>query len=114
MAVLDSQRLVPLPVRSLAAAGVVAGYTAIGTALTDSARIFFIQNLTDQIIMISHDGVNDHYPLASGGFLLLDCTTNRDANSVGFYIPQNTRIFAKRVGVPTTGNVYVTAFVGQG
>lgn len=105
--------MIPLPLRTLAAAAVVAGYTAIGTASDDSARMLLVQNLTDETIMFSHNGTTDHYPLVANGALILDLTTNRTSTTAGFYIGAGTIIYAKRVGIPTTGSVYVTFFVGD-
>lgn len=114
MAASDSLRIVPLPMRSLGFASVGAGYTAIGTASTDSSRILLVQNLTDKLVIISHDGVTDHYPLAAQGALIFDLTTNRTADASGAYIASGTRIYCKHSGVaPTSGSVYVTFFVGR-
>lgn len=105
-------RLLAEPVRSLAAGDVDVTYLAIGTAFDNPARIFFIQNLTDETVMISLDGVNDHFPLASSGFLLLDVTTNKTV-SVGCFIAKETTVYAKQIGTPTTGAIYLSIFYGS-
>ena len=104
-------RILPETVRTLAAAAVVAGYTAIGTALANPSRILILQNLTDQSVMFSWDGTNDHIALPAGGQLVLDITTN-SSTSGAFNASAGTTFYAKRIGTPTTGSVYVSTFYG--
>lgn len=94
------------PLRSLAAGGIGAAYMGIGTAFENPVRVIFIQNLTDQTVMFSFDGVDDHLPLPSNGFFLLDVTANKSINN--FNIAEGDRVYVKQLGVPTTGSVYVT------
>lgn len=107
-----SIRMVPETLRTLAAASVIAGYSKVGTALSNPCRIFWVQNQTDEAVMFSLDGVNDHFPLLSNTGVILDCTANQ-AIAQGFYIAQGTQLWAKRIGVPTTGSVYLTVFYGN-
>lgn len=104
-------RLAVEPVRSLVAASVIAGYTAVGTAMVHPIRQLVIQNLTDQAVMFSFDGINDHLPLASNSAFTDDITANKTVDQ-GFYLPHGTIIYVKRIGTPTTGSVYITAFYG--
>lgn len=114
MAASDSLRITPLAVRSLAFGDVEAGFIAIGTATEDSTRMLFVQNLSDQILMFSQDGIDDHFPLVANGFLLMDVMSNRSNSAQGAYIPANTTYFVRHLGVaPTTGTVFVTYWVGQ-
>ena len=83
------------PVRSLAYGSIGAGYMGVGTSLANPARQIFVQNLTDVTLMFSFDGVNDHFPLPSSGFLLLDITTNK-TQSQGFYIAEGDRSMLKK------------------
>lgn len=105
-------KLVPEAARSLAFGSIVAGYTGIGTAITNPVRILHIQNLTDVTLMFSYDGVDDHFPLATNSFLLLDITANKSKDQ-GFYLEEGTRIYVKREGVPASGSVYVTVYYGS-
>lgn len=106
-------RLMPETVRTLAAAGVLAGYTAVGTAFLNPSRILIIQNLTDQSVMFSFDGVNDHLPLVSNGYIVIDAAANKSNVPVmTCCFAQGTIIYAKRIGTPTTGSVYVSTFYG--
>lgn len=98
------------PVRSLAAGSIGAGYTGVGTPTSNPERQFFIQNLTDALLMFSFDGVNDHFPLPSGGFLLDDVSSNKVAPSDALYLAEGTRLYVKQIAAPTTGSVYFSVF----
>ena len=104
-------RLAPEPVRTLAFGSIEVAYMGIGTSFTRPIRILMIQNLTDESLMFSFDGVDDHTPLPRDGFLLLDVATNRTSEG-GFFIAEGTRIYVRRIGTPTEGDVYVTTFYG--
>lgn len=104
-------RLMCEPVRTLAAASILAGYMGIGTAMSRPIRMLFIQNLTDVTLMFSFDGIDDNFPLASNGFIMLDITSNKTIVQ-GFFLAEGQRIYVKQLGVPATGDVYVTTFYG--
>jgi len=104
-------RLVPETAKTLAFGSIGAAYMGVGTAFTKPIRILMIQNLTDESLMFSFDGINDHVPLPRDGYILLDITANK-AIEHGYYIAEGTRIYVKEIGTPTTGSVYVTAFYG--
>ena len=105
-------RFAPEPVRTLAFGGIGAAYAAVGTALSNPIRIFFLQNLTDESLMFSFDGVTDHIPLPAGGFLLIDVTANKSL-AQGFFIAEGERLYVKEIVTPTTGAVYISAFYGD-
>lgn len=106
-----SIRLMPDTVRSLAFGSIAAGYTGIGTAISKPCRIFLMQNLTDANLMFSFDGINDHFPLASWGYILLDITANKTLNQ-GYFLAEGQRLYVKQLEIPTTGSVYLTTFYG--
>ncbi len=100
------------PVRTLAFGSISGTYMGVGTPISNAARQFFIQNLTDETLMFSFDGVNDHFPLPSEGFLLNDVTSNKTSLQ-GFYLAEGTRLYVRELGAaPTTGAVYFTVFYG--
>ena len=105
-------RLKPETVRSLAAASVVAGYTAVGTAFTEPSRILILQNLTDEDVMFSFDGINDNLAVAGPGSFVLDVCSNKGVAG-SLFIAQGTIIYVKRIGTPTTGSVYISTFYGD-
>lgn len=105
-------RILPEPVRTIAFGAIGAGYMGIGTAIDNPARLFFLQNLTDQLLMFSWDGVTDHFPLPSEGFLLMDVTSNKSI-SQGFFVGEGTRFYVRDTGIaPTVGAVYLAVFYG--
>ena len=105
----QSRRMLAQPIRSLGFAAVGAGFTAIGTPLTHMIRILHISNLTDATLMFSFTGTTDHIILAANSFILLDLCSNK-LDDGGFFVSENTQMFIRQVGVPTSGTVYISAF----
>jgi len=99
------------PIRSLAFGSIAAGYTGVGTRFDHAVRIFFVQNLTNVSLMFSFDGISDHFALPQNGYLLIDVTQNKTQDQ-GFYIAQDTRLYVKEIGNPTSGSVYLSLFYG--
>lgn len=95
--------------RVLAFGGIGANYAAVGGALTEPATMIFFQNLTDELLYFSYDGVTDHFPLTAGGQKSLDIAANRDINQ-DFKRAVGTIFYVKRIGVPTAGSVYITVY----
>lgn len=108
-----SVRLKAEPVRTIAFGSILAAYAPVGTAYDDPVRIYYLQNLTDATLMFSWDGVNDHFPLPSTSFLLIDVTSNKSLVGGSLNIAQGDRTYVKRLGIPTIGNVYLTIFYGS-
>ena len=100
------------PVRSLAFGSIVAGYTAIGTALNYPSRMVLLQNWTDANLMFSRDGIYDHIPLLAGNSLIIDITSNKTKDD-GFFLSKGDILYVKRIEVPTSGIVYITSFYGD-
>jgi hypothetical protein len=112
MSILQAIRLQMEPVRTLAFGSISGTYMGIGTSFVNPIRLIFIQNLTDVTLMFSLDGINDHFPLPTNGFLLLDVTSNKSI-AQGFFIAEGTRVYVKEIGDPSTGSVYVTTMYGS-
>jgi len=101
-------------VREAAFGAIGAAYAALGTALTDHARIVSFYNTSDAEVYISFDGVNDHIRLASGSFQLFDLTANKVRDD-GYFLANGTVIYQKRVGAaPTSGAVWAEVIVAAG
>ena len=98
--------------RSLAFGSIGVAYAGIGTAMTEPVRIFLIQNLTNAILWFSFDGVNNHFPLAANGYMLLDVTANKSQDT-GIYFAEGDRLYVKELDTPTSGSVYLTTFYGM-
>jgi len=112
MSYISSQQLYPSMVLSLAAAGIGAGYALVG-ALPNSARIINFQNLTDQDVMLSFDGFNDHLPVPARSFVLLDATANKTEPNAAFFCLIGQEFYVRDLsGAPSTGNFYISSFYG--
>jgi hypothetical protein len=110
-------RIVPETLRSIAAASIPASYTlahTVGGPFLHPIRMFVLQNFTDQTVMFSFDGVNDHLPLASSAYIIMDVTSNKTVES-GAFFAQGTTLYCRYPGTePTTGSVYLSVFYGTG
>lgn len=95
-------------------AAVAAGYSAVGTATTDMARLVSFFNSTNTDVLISLDGVNDHIRLASGTGQVFDFTANKVRDD-GLFIPEHTTFYVKRAaGAPASGNVWIQVVSASG
>lgn len=96
------------PVRTSAFGAILAGYSPVGTPTVNAAIQFLIENLTDQSVMFSFDGVNDHFPLPAASFLLDDVGSNATGTN-GLVLAANSQLFVKQLsGAPGSGAVYFT------
>ena len=105
-------RLYPEVLRTLAFGAISGAYAGIGAALVNPARIVYLVNDTDAILTFSFDGINDHFVILSGGFLLIDVTSNMTLSGGALSVAQGQRIYVK--GTVTSGSVYLTTFHGTG
>ena len=102
------------PAKSLAFGSIGAAYMGVGTAFNKPMRLLILQNLTDAIVWFSFDGIEDHIPLASISYIILDITANK-ATEEGWFVGEGTRVYVKRLaGAPSSGSVYVSACYGKG
>lgn len=97
--------------RSLAFGSIGAAYMGVGTAITESARQIFVQNLTDALLQFSLDGVNDHFPLPPNGFMILDIAANKTQDT-GFFLSEGERLYVKDIASASTGAVYFSVMYG--
>lgn len=105
---MSNSRLQFETVRSSGFAAILVGYSTVGTPTLNSAVQFLIQNLTDQTVMFSFDGVNDHFPLPPDSFILNDVGSNATGAN-GLVLPNNSQLFVKQLsGAPGSGAVYFT------
>jgi hypothetical protein len=97
------------PLRSVVYSTVSASYEPVGLPFANPVRILKVTNLTNQNVLISLNGIDDHDIVAAGGFFLYDYSSNK-ANAAGLLEqPQGDRIYVKAPStLPTVGNVYVT------
>lgn len=95
--------------RSILYSSISSSYTAIGTPFANPVRILKVTNLTNQNMLISLNGIDNHDVLPDNGFFLYDYASNK-ANVAGLLEqPLGDQIYVKAEStLPTQGNVYVT------
>ena len=103
----SSSRSIPLTQLTVAAASITASYTSIGS-FSSPIEVIYIMSTLDQPVQLSFDGGNtDTIPVAAGStvpvFFALNFKNNR-------MVLAPSTIDVKRIGTPTTGNLYVSAF----
>lgn len=101
------------PLRELAFGSISGSYAAIGTALTDHARIVKFTNGTNAPMYISLDGTTDYDKIPANGFALYDFSTNRIRDD-GLFVPVGTIFYVKQDTAPSSGSVWVSVIYGQG
>ena len=101
-------------VRELAFGSVGASYTAIGSALSEHARIICMNNSTDVDVYISVDGTTDNFRIAANSFRLIDFSANKIRDD-GLFVSIGTIFYAKRAaGAPTRGTVWIEVTFATG
>lgn len=89
------------------AGAAISGTYSVTTALLQEARIIKFTNNTGQDLTISWDGINDNEFIPSGGFLLLDCSSNAVADGK-LSINKGTVFYVK--GTAGTDNLYISYY----
>lgn len=107
-----SERLVVDPIQSLAGAAMGAAYMGIGPAFDNSVRMVFITNYTDDVLVFSWNGVDDHFHLPIYTGMLLTVSWNEDDIAQALSLPKGSRLYAKEWTTVSSGTVYVTVFRG--
>lgn len=107
-------RLVPDTLRTLAFGAIGAGFTTLGGVFIHPMRIISIKNLTNQNLIFSFDGINQHEVVPAESGIVWDFCTNR-YSSAGAVIGIGTQVYVLYPGVaPTSGSVYLSCFYGFG
>ncbi len=97
------------PLRSVAFGTITTVYEPIGLPFANPVRILKVTNLTDQPVLMSLNGIDDHDIVAANGFFLYDYSSNRSDAAGLLEQPQGDRIYVRAEDVlPSDGNVYVT------
>jgi len=104
-------RVIPDVLRERAFGVIGAGYTALGIAFEHPIRIISFKNLTNQTLLFSYNGIDDHEILPSESGLVLDFTANAGGGATFPFIAAGTTIYVKHNGVaPTSGEAAVSAY----
>lgn len=96
-------RVVPLPQRSVAAASIGSSYSLVGTIFSQGVVLLYVMSNLDQAVQISFDGVKDFMPIFANAAVSFDFRAD-NASLPGVY-----GVYVKQIGVPTSGNLYVSA-----
>ena len=107
-------RVLPEPIRSTAFGSISGAYVGIGSPFENPIHFFILENFTDQGIMISWDGINDHMVLPANGYKVIDVTANKTLTGGTFMVAQGTRFYVKALtgSLPSVGSVYLSVFYG--
>ena len=97
------------PLRSLSFSDITGSFAAVGTPFANPVRILKVTNLTDEALVISFDGINDHDIVPANGFYLYDYTSNQSARGGLLEQPQGDQVYVVAAAtLPTIGYVFVT------
>lgn len=100
------------PVRRVAFGDIGAGYTGIGTKVSNPVRILIIQNTTDVELNLSTSGVIENLDLPAGVLLVLDLVANKSLGE-DFCFEKEKRFYVKHMGVaPTIGGISLSVIYG--
>lgn len=120
------KRLLIEPIRTIAAASVPAAYSIANTlqssvasgsliALEHPSRAIMIDNDTNQNLMFSIDGINDHVWIHSQSSKVLDIGTNKESADGAFFLGNGEVLYVRHLGsAPTTGDVWYTPIYAKG
>jgi hypothetical protein len=101
-------------VRQLAFGSISGTYAAVGTALTDHARIVILSNSTDADMYASVDGVTNNFRIAPNSFRLIDFSTNKIRDD-GLFVSVGTQFYVKQVSAaPTRGAFWIEVVFAAG
>jgi len=101
-------------VRELGFAAILAGYSAVGAATTDTARIIYMGNGTDADVYVSIDNSTNQFRVPANSFRLLDLTANK-TNWAPLFLEKGVTFYAKRVSAaPTSGTFWIEVINGEG
>lgn len=100
----------PLALRSVTGVTLAnpALFYKIGDPLERPARLLKFDNLTNQDVFLSMNGVDAFTVIPAGGFFLPDVATN-STQAANFLVAEGTQFWANAAVAPASGSVYVTA-----
>lgn len=97
-------------IRTLAFGDISGTYAALGAAMDNPVVNYRIQNLTNQNVLVSYDGVTDHDLIAAGGFVLLDVSSNKGKGDA-LVLSKGDIVFVKEeTSGPSSGSVYLSVY----
>jgi hypothetical protein len=109
---MDEQRITSIELRSLPWNSIGGVYMGLGSAFSQAFRFFHVQNLTNRVVVFSHDGINDAFYLPVYGYQRIDCELNKGPEYL-LTTPVGMRWYARLndpLDPPTIGSVDITCF----
>jgi hypothetical protein len=102
------------PMQSIDGTTLTGDYQAVAGDLTHAPRIVIMQNMTDKLIYISQNGIDDHLALSANSSIIIDLTANKTNRATYFAFPYNHKFYAKYADViPTEGDFYISYIYGE-
>lgn len=106
---LSGQRVRFETLRTVAFGGISGTYAALGSPLLHGARLIILDNLTNDDLLISFDGTNDHMVLVSTSAKIIDFASNKVGPVGQLELSKGTQVYVKQLsGAPTAGSVYLS------
>jgi hypothetical protein len=94
-------------------AGIADTFTQVGTPFVEPTVLFRVTNTTDQPLIFSIDGVNEHFAVVAGASATYDIATLHSSPGQSF-LSANLTVFVEYSGTaPMSGNVYVESWYLQ-
>lgn len=101
-------------IREIAFGGISGTYAALGTALTDHARIIRFVNSTNAEVYVTTDTSENELRIAAASFVLYDFSSNKIRDD-GLFVHIGTQFYVKQVsGAPTSGGVWIEVISAEG
>lgn len=87
------------------------GFTPLGVPLFNPSVMMILTNATDENVIFSFDGINDHVFVPNGSSVTLNFSSNK-VNDRGLFLANNTRVYVTQGpdGPPSSGAVWVSSF----
>jgi len=101
--------LYPEPIYRLNFTLISSTYNLLAQIKNPSVNLI-LQNLTDELVTFSFDGIDDHIDLPANGHMILDVMANKSL-ARPLNGQQNQTIYVK--GEPTLGTVNITSFFAR-
>lgn len=99
--------------RSLGFASIGAGYTAVGTPLSQRTVVIAFKNATNGDVVVSIDGTNDYLFFPASTYGVYDVRTNAP-NFADFVFPIGTQFYVKQgPSAPGSGTFYIEALIAR-
>jgi len=106
MSSIQASTAIPQTQLTILGTNITAGYVLVGTFTAPIELATIVSNM-DQAVQLSFDGVNDHIAVPIGSTVPVIIPLNFKANLM---VLAQISVFAKRIGTPTTGSLYISGF----